>query len=136
MTEARPPRTLGPGHDEFWSWCDKGELRVQRCGACGHLAWPVVQACDRCGSAELAFAPMSGRGTLASWCTFERDYYGGLLPLPWETILVELDEGVLFISNPQGFGHREAQPWMALRVGFVDCEDSAGAFRLPVFAPA
>ena len=50
---------------------------------------------------------MSGRGTIASWCTFERDYYYGLLPIPWDTILVELEEGPLFISNPQGFTWRD-----------------------------
>ena len=133
MTEKRPNRVHGPRHDEFWAGCAHDELRLQRCASCRELAWPVVDACQHCGSTDLAFERMSGRGRLISWCTFERDYYKGLFPIPWPTILVELEEGPLFVSNPQGFGADEYQLDKPLRVAFIDCEDDAGAFRLPVF---
>jgi uncharacterized OB-fold protein len=136
MSQKRPNRTLGPGHDQFWEWCGRGELRLQRCESCGRIAWPVVEACEHCGGAGFAWAPMSGQGRIVSWCTFERDYYAGLLPLPWNTILVELDEGPLFISNPQDFTWREMEPGMPVRVEFLDCEDEAGPFALPVFRRA
>lgn len=100
---------------------------------CRRLSWPPVTACEHCGGTGLNWKRMSGRGRIVSWCTFERDYYNGLLPIPWETILVELDEGVLFMSNPRGFTWREMKAGMAVKVAFLDCEDSAGAFRLPVF---
>jgi len=133
MAERRPDRTLGPGHDEFWEWTAKGELRLQKCGSCGEVAWPPVKACEICGSAELDWARMSGRGKLASWCTFERDYYRGLLPIPWDTVLVELDEGAMFIANPQGFSWREMEVGMPVEAEFIACEDGAGEFALPVF---
>ncbi|HEY0958191.1 MAG TPA: OB-fold domain-containing protein [Novosphingobium sp.] len=133
MPEKRPDRTLGPGHDEFWAYCGKGELRLQCCDACGHVSWPVVSACEQCGGAAFSWRRMSGRGRVASWCSFERDYYGGVLPLPWDTILVELEEGPLFISNPQGFAVDDITPQMQVAVDFLDCEDAAGPFRLPVF---
>ena len=133
MSQKRPNRVHGGRHDEFWARCAEGELHVQRCGSCGELAWPVVGACELCGSQDLAFERMSGKGRLISWCTFERDYYRGLLPIPWPTILVALDEGPLFVSNPQGFGEEDYALDMPLRVTFLDCEDDAGAFRLPVF---
>ena len=136
MPEKRPDRTLGPPHDIFWDWCAKGELRLQRCSACGKYSWPPLAACEHCGSGELAWERMSGRGKIASWCTFERDYYGGILPIPWDTILVALDEGPLFISNPKGFTCGDLTPDMPVRVAFVACEDSAGPFRLPVFERA
>lgn len=131
--QERPDRTLGPGHDAFWQWTAAGELRLQRCGHCGEIAWPVVAACEVCHSSELRWEKMSGRGKLVSWCTFERDYYRGVLPLPWDTILVELEEGALFISNPQGFSWPEMAVGMPVEVAFVACRDSAGAFALPVF---
>jgi uncharacterized protein len=134
--EKRPDRTLGPGHDDFWAWCGKGELRLQRCAHCGKLSWPVVQACEYCGSTALHWERMSGRGKLVSWCTFERDYYSGALPVPWETILVELDEGPLFVSNPHGFGWRDSEADMRVKLAFIDGADSAGPFRLPVFERA
>jgi uncharacterized OB-fold protein len=134
MAQRRPDRTLGPGHDEFWAWCDKGELRLQRCSGCGAIVWPVVQACESCGRADFVWERMSGHGRVVSWCTFERDYYNGVLPIPWETILVELDEGPLFISNPVGFTWRDIEFNMPVKLTFIDCEDTAGAFRLPVFS--
>lgn len=132
----RPNRTLGPGHDEFWDHCAKAELRLQRCEACAALAWPVVKACEQCGSSHLVFTAMSGRGKVISWATFERDYYQGVLPIPWNTILVELEEGPLFISNPKGFSWPEISPEMPVRVSFIDAKDQAGPFRLPVFEKA
>jgi uncharacterized OB-fold protein len=134
--ERRPDRVRGHGHDEFWSWCAKGELRLQRCAACGKLSWPVVSACEHCGGKQLNWERMSGRGRLASWCTFERDYYEGVMPIPHETILVELEEGPLFIANPRGFTWRDITAGMALKLAFVACEDSAGPFELPVFEKA
>lgn len=131
--ETRPDRTLGPGHDEFWQWTAAGELRLQRCAQCSEIAWPVVSVCDVCHSSELHWAKMSGRGKLVSWCTFERDYYRGVLPIPWDTILVELEEGALFISNPQGFSWPEMVAGMPVELAFIACEDSKGKFSLPVF---
>jgi uncharacterized OB-fold protein len=134
MAEKRPDRTLGPGHDAFWQWCAQGQLRLQRCADCRKLLWPVMAACDACGGSELPWEQVSGRGTLVSWCSFVQDYYRGLLPLPYDTILVELAEGPLFIANADGFGEAECAPGLAVELRFLACEDSAGTFALPVFA--
>jgi uncharacterized protein len=134
VAEMRPPRTLGTGHDQFWEWCAKGELRLQKCGTCGAVNWPVRQTCEMCGEAEFVWEQMSGRGTVVSWCSFHQDYYGGVMPVPYDCILVELEEGVLFLSNPLGFGCDDVVLGMAVELRFVDCEDAGGAFKLPVFA--
>lgn len=136
MAEQRPDRFMAPGHTEFWDWCAKRELRVQKCSACGHLSWPAVAACESCGGTDLPWTPLSGKGKVVSWCTFERPYYAGTLPVPWDTILVELEEGPLFVSNPHGFANAEASAGMTVAVHFLSCVDSAGEFNLPVFAPA
>lgn len=136
MAERRPDRVRGPRHDEFWAWCARGELRLQSCGACGRLSWPVVDCCLHCGSDRLEWARMSGRGKVVSWCTFEYDYYGGAMPLPYETLLVELEEGPLFISDPVGLGWRDITFGMSVKLAFLACEDSAGPFQLPVFEKA
>jgi uncharacterized OB-fold protein len=137
MAQQRPDRTLGPGHNTFWDWCCKGELRLQCCTTCHEISWPVVQqSCEYCGSTQLVWKRMSGKGKVVSWCVFERDYYQGQLPIPWATILVELAEGPLFISNPEGFIWEDIETDMQVQLRFIDCEDTAGAFRLPVFARA
>jgi uncharacterized OB-fold protein len=136
MAERRPDRMRGSGHDQFWDWCNREELRLQQCANCGRISWPAVTACAHCGKPDLTWQRMSGAGRIVSWCTFERDYYNGALPLPWETILVELTEGPLFISNPLKFGWRDITANMPVRVAFIDAEDSTGAFKLPVFERA
>lgn len=129
----RPDRTRGIGHDTFWEWCSKGELRLQHCTGCMGLNWPVRQTCEFCGNAAFNWQRMSGHGKLVSWCGFQQDYYRRLLPVPYDCILVELEEGVLFMANPLGFAIDEMTLGMPVRLVFIDCEDSAGAFRLPVF---
>ena len=46
-------------------------------------------------------------------------------------ILVELEEGPWFISNPQDIPEEEIDGGLAVEVTFVDCEDETGAFKLP-----
>src|SRR2546421_8936 len=86
VAERRPNRVQGPEHDQFWAYCAGGELRIQRCDACGHLSWPPTSLCEHCGSGRLTWAPMTGVGRVVSWCTFERRYYAEL-DVPWDTIL-------------------------------------------------
>ena len=104
--------------------------------SCGGINWPVRQTCEFCGNAEFAWEAMSGRGKVVSWCSFHQDYYAGILPRPYDCILVELAEGVLFLSNPSGFSIDDIELDMPVEVRFIDCEDGGGAFKLPVFARA
>lgn len=136
MVEIRPNRTLGAGHDEFWAGCAQGELRIQRCASCGGHSWPVVSACEHCGSADLALDTMSGKGKVVSWCSFVQDYYRGVMPVPYDTIMVELEEGPIFISNPADFAYDDVTFEMPVELAFIDAQDAAGAFRLPVFRKA
>ncbi|MCX7864635.1 MAG: OB-fold domain-containing protein [Novosphingobium sp.] len=135
MAEKRPPRVMGGDHDRFWDWCNRGKLAIQRCRDCGHRPWPVIEACEECGGV-LEFEPVSGRGRLVSWCRFHQPYYGDLMPTPYDTIVVALEEGPYFISNPHGFSTAEATDGMPVSLAFIDCEDEHGAYRLPVFEKA
>ena len=136
MVQSRPNRTLGPGHDDFWAGCAAGELKMQRCGGCQELAWPVVAACDHCGSSDLAWETLSGNGKVVSWCSFVQDYYRGMMPVPYDTIMVELAEGPIMMSNPADFTYDDMSLNMQVTVSFIDAEDAAGAFKLPVFKVA
>ena len=136
MTQTRPNRTPGPGHDEFWAGCAQGELRIQRCTECKELHWPVVAACEHRGSTALAFEALSGKGKVVSWCSFVQDYYRGTMPVPYDNIMVELDEGPMFISNPADFSYDDITLGMPVAVTFIDAEDGTGAFKLPVFKKA
>ena len=133
MAERRPNRTLGRGHDEFWSFTARRELRLQRCHVCRHLNWPAVpDACERCGHTGLVWEQLSGRGRVVSWCTFYKQYYPEV-PVPYDVIVVELEEGALFISNPDGFSVDQLTQNDPVAVTFLEVEDDAGPFVLPAF---
>jgi uncharacterized OB-fold protein len=136
MAQTRPNRTLGPSHDDFWAGCAEGELRIQRCASCDKHSWPAVAECEHCGSNDLAFEAMSGKGKVVSWCSFVQDYYRGMMPVPYDTIMVELAEGPIFMSNPADFSYEDIAFNMPVEVTFIDAEDSVGAFKLPVFRKA
>ncbi len=135
VTERRPDRVLGGPHDEFWAYCDADELRLQRCGECHELNWPPVRACEHCGGTGLSWERLSGRGTIFSWCSLHQQYYESL-DTPWDAILVALDEGPLFVSDPVGFGYDDITFGKPVAVQFIPCHDGHGEFRLPVFGEA
>jgi hypothetical protein len=78
---------------------------------------------------------MCGEGTIVSFCSFEKQYYPEYPP-PHDVILVQLDEGPLFLSNPEGFIGREIDENTRVKVAFIDAEDQAGPYKLPVFERA
>ena len=51
----------------FWDGLAEGELRIQRCQACGKYIHYPKPICRFCQSTELAGEAVSGRATLYSW---------------------------------------------------------------------
>ena len=46
----------------FWAAANEERLVIQQCDACDRLQHPPVHHCPECGSAELGWKEMSGRG--------------------------------------------------------------------------
>ena len=68
-----------------------------------------------------------------SWCSFFQQYYDSLT-VPYDVILVELDEGPMFVSNPENFSAGSVDLGARVQVRFIHCRDDVGEFELPVFA--
>ena len=51
----------------FWDGLVQGEIRLQRCSACGTLRWPARAICNRCASFDAEWIASSGRGLVSSW---------------------------------------------------------------------
>lgn len=136
MAEKRPNRVLGPNHDTFWEFCTQADFRLQKCDQCGSVQFPPSPACPECLSLEMTWTPMSGKGTILSHTTFIRQYYPECPP-PWHCILVQIDEGPSFVMNPlrQGADIDEAElkAGTRVKVAFIDAEDKAGEFKMPVW---
>jgi uncharacterized OB-fold protein len=101
---------------------------MQRCEPCGHLFFPPGRRCVACGSPELRWTALCGRGTIWSWIVMHKQYFGGMPP-PYVVVRVKLEEGPCLLTNlvdPRG---REPAIGAALRVTF----EHAGDIYLPQF---
>ena len=134
MATPRPIRSMDPYAEQFWTFTQEKELRLQRCSECAKFRWPPGPTCDRCLSDAFEWAPVTGRGKVLSWTTFHRSYFPEY-PAPHTSIVLELDEGPLFVSYPVGVDAASLREGMALSLQWTDGEDKFGAYNLPVFGP-
>lgn len=135
MATARPPRAMDPYAEQFWEFTKAQELRLQRCSHCGKFRWPPSSVCDGCLSEDYDWTPLSGFGRVLSWTTFHRAYFPEY-PSPHTSIVLELDEGPLFVSYPVGIEPSALREGMRLQLRWEGAEDRFGEYFLPVFGPS
>jgi uncharacterized OB-fold protein len=93
---ANPDRPLPLPDDDtapYWEAASRGELRVQRCGACRAWRFPPRPCCPCCRSDAARWERVSGRGTIYSFVVA----HAPVLPafadrVPFAVVLVELEE--------------------------------------------
>lgn len=88
---------IGPaadGVDEpYWLGLREGQLRIQRCGACGRWIWAPQWRCGACGSFDLHWADAAPRGRIYSWVRTWHPFAPELAAhVPYVTALVELPD--------------------------------------------
>jgi uncharacterized OB-fold protein len=111
--------------DFFWEGVDRGEFLAQKCLGCGELRHPPAPACPGCRSAEWAAVPLSGRGRIHTWIVSRHPSQPD--PAPKLVILVDLDEGLRFVSNLVDAENVEVGAPVVLEFGEVKGR------RLPLF---
>lgn len=117
----------------FWEGGLVSELRLQRCGACRHLRYPISPICPKCLSGDAAWEALSGLGTVLTYAVFDRAYHDEWKDqVPYVVALVTLDEGPVFLSNVVGVP--PAQVRIGQRVTAVFPRRSQAA-ALPQFTP-
>jgi len=85
----------------FWEGTSAGELRIQRCNACGVLRHPPGPACPSCGALDRGHVVASGLGTVFSYVVHRHPPVPGK-ELPLVIALVDLDEGVRMVGEVRG----------------------------------
>ena len=77
----------------YWEACERHELHIQRCNACGAHIWYPQSVCHRCNSWDLAWVKMSGRGRVFSWIVLQHALHPAFVEkLPLPVALVELED--------------------------------------------
>jgi uncharacterized OB-fold protein len=85
----------------FWEGTTQGELRIQKCNACGELRHPPGPVCPTCHAMDRGYVVASGHGTIFSFLVHHAPQMPGR-ELPLTIALVELDEGVRFVADVRG----------------------------------
>lgn len=111
-----PDRDTAP----FWEGTRSGELRIQRCAACGrHVFYPRA-VCPHCMSDRLEWVRASGRGTVHTFTVVHRTTDEFSADLPFPVGLVDLEEGVRMMAR---LDVREPVVGMPVEVFFERVDD-------------
>jgi uncharacterized OB-fold protein len=122
-----------PDHAEFWAWCRRHELRVQRCSDCGEHRFHPRPHCPVCRSGSFAWVRCSGRGTVFSYTICHPPVLPAFADrVPYNAVVIELSEGPLMVSNLVECANEEIHVGMPVEVVFVDAGDG---MVLPQFRP-
>jgi uncharacterized OB-fold protein/acyl dehydratase len=117
----RPP--YSPDTEFFWQGAAVGELRIQRCGACGALRHPPGPACLSCGATEKQeFQVAAGTGTIYSYVVHRHPPVPGK-QLPIVIALVELTEGVRMLGELHGVSPDQVSIGAPVRIDFTRIDD-------------
>jgi uncharacterized OB-fold protein len=83
----------------FWAALRAGELRIQRCTACGTFRHPPRPACAPCGATDREWVTASGRGEVWSFTVIHPPTLPAFADrTPYGAVVVRLDEGVFLVS--------------------------------------
>lgn len=101
----------------FWQGCRAGELRYQRCEACGAANFPPSEHCRQCLSADLRWERSGGLGEIYSWTVVHRPVTAEFEP-PYAPAIVTLDEGYQMLTNIVGIAPADLAIGLRVQVQF------------------
>ncbi len=128
---SRPPPSMNADTSPFWESAKKQDLSFQYCEDCQSFQHPPAARCIKCKSKNIIWKKSSGRGTLYSHC---RVHYPKIPAFAEPPIvgLIELEEGVRFISNITDCPLEKIHIGMDLQAWFHKEPDGT---YLPLFRP-
>ena len=84
----------------FWDALRAGELRIQRCAACGAFRHPPRPQCANCGSSDSDWPVVAGTGEVWSFTIVHPPTLPAFADrVPYGAVVIRLDEGVFLVSN-------------------------------------
>jgi len=137
-TEATPiPRPLprpSPFSRPFWEAARRHELLIQRCPTCRNYIFYPRLNCPDCGSRDLNWMRVSGRGRVYSYTVARRATHPAFAGLvPYVIAIVELEEGPHLTTNIIDCDPDSVRIDMLVEVAFEDVDATTS---LVMFRPA
>ncbi len=120
----------------FWEATAQKRLVIQRCASCREFVWCPRPACTECGSDQLEWKSVSGRGTVFSFTIIRQVIARGAgafeKEIPYIVAWVDLEEGPRFCSNVVDCPIDRVTIGMPVEVVF---EEASTEISLPKFRP-
>jgi uncharacterized protein len=135
-TPCRPLPLPDAASAGFWAAARANRLEIQRCTQCRRWNHAPTMACPACGSFDLAYEPVSGRGSLFSWTVIEHPPAPGfrdLVPLIVGVIQLVEQPHLLMVANVLDTRTQDLKLGLPLEVVFERVTDDC---TLPQFRPA
>ena len=107
----------------YWTSGADGRLQFQCCGSCGRLQHPVTPVCRACGSDDLPWQAVSGRGVVQS-CTVSAQSVVAV-------VAIDEDPRVRLTTTITGCAPEDVRVGMVVQVVFEHVDD----VWLPLFEP-
>jgi len=124
LTRALPLPQATLDNAAFYEAARRGELRFQRCAACGRFRHYPRPICPACQSRDYAWEPSTGRGTVYTWTIVRGPTLPAFEPkLPYNVVDVLLEEGVHFVSELLDCPPEAIRAGMAVEAVFVPASD-------------
>jgi uncharacterized protein len=123
-----------PDTAHFFEGTAAGELRIQRCRACGRAFFYPRSGCPHCGSIDVAWERASGRARLHTYVISHRAAPGFEDQVPYAIAVVELAEGPRMMTNVVGVANTPEA--LALDMDLEVDFEPRGGVAVPVFRPA
>lgn len=131
---AQPSACPGPVlHSPYdavmWQSIAQGRMMLQRCRQTGTFYYPPGPVCPESLSADVEWAPVSGRGKLLSWTVFHRQYLPAW-PAPHLVAAVQLEEGPIMIGH---MDHACVDTLVLDAPVVINYADHPDGYRIPKF---
>lgn len=129
--ELRPAPYVDGDNEFFWDGARQGRLLLQQCSSCRSLRHPPGPLCRNCRSADWTTVEAGGQGTIYSFVVPRHPAFPPF-GSGYVIALIELEEGVRFLSNVTGCPPEDVHIGMPVELYF---SDDGNGFSLPLFRP-
>jgi uncharacterized OB-fold protein len=130
---AKPLPRIDAESKGFWEACQRHELYIQRCAACGTSRYYPRALCPSCLSDRVDWRRCSGQGAVYTFTVTHQNQAAGFRDhLPYVMAYVELDEGVRVLTNIVECAPDAVHIGMRVEVVF---EDATAEVTLVKFRP-
>ena len=116
----------------FWDGTRAGELRIQKCNACGATRFPPGPACQSCEAYDRGYDVAAGTGAVFSYVVHRHPPVPGR-ELPILVALIDVEEGVRMVGELVGVDAADVVIGMPVTVDYRRVDDD---LTLPIWRHA